>query len=312
LLAEVTRSGFVESRHYGSVVGLGADGTVAFSSGDANKPMYPRSCNKPLQLVGMLASGLELTPRQLALAASSHSGEPRHLVVVRSILHRYGLTEADLDNTTDLPYGDAARLKALRGRAKPKAITMNCSGKHAAMLATCIVNGWSTSGYRELTHPLQQALTTTIERLIGQPRAHVGVDGCGAPAHAFPLVALARGFQSLILSGDACTTAVHRAMRQFPHLVGGEGRDVTILMEQLDVVAKDGAEGVFAVALPDGRAIALKIDDGSNRARMAVLLAALENFDINLGDLPQRLDVPTLAHGHPVGHVQAALTQTLL
>ena len=185
---------------------------------------------------------------------------------------------------------------------------MNCSGKHAAMLATCVAAGWPVVGYLEPQHPLQVALTAAVERLAGEPVTRVVTDGCGAPQHALPLTALARAFSRLITAADG--TPEHRvatAMREHPQLVGGAGRDVTRLMEGIPgLLAKDGAEGVYAAALPDGSAVALKIDDGAARARTPVLLAALAVLGADVSGVTDLAALPVLGGGEPVGSVRVA------
>ena len=164
VIAEIVRSGFVEGRHYGSVVALDADGGVAWSVGDVDSQVLPRSCNKPLQAVGMLRAGLELDGELLALACASHSGEPFHVEGVRRILSDAGLSVDDLQTPPGYPLDDEARDALIRAGGEPAPITMNCSGKHAAMLATCVVNGWDTAGYRKADHPLQQAIADDVRR----------------------------------------------------------------------------------------------------------------------------------------------------
>lgn len=306
VIAEVTRSGIVESRHDGSLIGLHRDGSVAFAIGDVDGTMYPRSSTKPLLTVGMLELGLELTPPEVALATSSHSGEPEHLEVVVGLLERFGLHVADLGNTPDLPLGVASRRDAMRNGRTAASLTMNCSGKHAAMLATCAINGWSRHDYLDVGHPLQVALTKTVDRLTHGHR-HIGVDGCGAPAHAMSLVDLARAFRSIALGTTPAAATVRDGVLAHPHLLGGTDRDVTAVVASLGIFAKDGAEGVYAASTPEGHAVALKINDGSERARPAVLIAALNKLGIELGSLPEQLVVPVLGHGKPVGIVRATI-----
>ena len=309
-VAEVVRSGLVESRHHGRVVALGADGELVVAIGDVHEVTYGRSSNKPMQAVGMVELGLVLPPDQLAVAVASHSGEAMHLERVRAILATHGLDEAALDNTPDLPLDATTAAAVLRGGGAPSALTQNCSGKHAAMLATCVVNGWPTVGYRDPSHPLQRSLGATIERLAGEPVGHVGVDGCGAPAHALSLIGLARATAAIARAhpGSAEFT-VADAMRRHPALVGGTSRDVTLLMQAMPgLLAKDGAEGVYVAAMPDGRAVALKIEDGGGRARAVVLVAALEMLDVNIPDAARlAAATPVLGHGHPVGEVRAVV-----
>ncbi|HEU4676170.1 MAG TPA: asparaginase, partial [Motilibacteraceae bacterium] len=165
VVAEVLRSGVVESRHRGSLVALGPDGREVLAVGAVNEPVFPRSSNKPLQATGMLEAGLDLAGEQLALAASSHSGEPFHVRTAREILAGAGLQESALQTPPDWPLDDDALLAHARAGGGPEPVLMNCSGKHAAMLATCVVNGWPLETYREPDHPLQVAIRTTVERM---------------------------------------------------------------------------------------------------------------------------------------------------
>ena len=299
LLAEVVRSGYVEGHHYGSVIALRPDGSVALAIGDVARPVFPRSSNKPLQAVGLLDAGWEPADEvEIALACSSHSGEPGHLEAVRRILG-----ELPLGTPAQPPLNLDAWYAILRAGGEATPLTMNCSGKHAAMLRTCAANGWSTADYLEPEHPVQVACRERIEALAGEPVLHVAVDGCGAPQHALSLTGVARAYARLVTT----ERRVADAMRAHPWYVGGTGRDVTALMEGIPgLVAKDGAEGVYAVALADGSAVALKIDDGAERARMPVLVAALRVLGVDAPVLEQYAATPVLGGGRPVGEVRIA------
>jgi L-asparaginase II len=299
VVAEVLRDGFIESRHRGHVVGLAADGSVALSVGSPNRPMFPRSSAKPLQALAMLDAGWAPSDdEQIAIACASHSGEPAHVTVVRRVLATAGLDESALDNTPDYPLDVEAARDLVRSGAGPDPVHQNCSGKHAAMLATCVTRGWPVVGYREPDHPLQLRIRTTIESLAGEAVSAVAVDGCGAPLFALTLTGLAHAFANI------ATDRVADAMRAYPHLVGGTGRDVTNLMRAVSgLVAKDGAEGVYAASMPDGRVVALKVDDGAARARMPVLIDALRAVDIGSDRLDALGRVDVLGHGEPVGLV---------
>ena len=275
----------VESQHFGAVVALERDGSVAFSIGDANTIVYPRSSMKPLQATAMVSAGLDLPPQLLALVCASHDGRPEHLAAAREILKRAGLDESALGNTTDYPLDETEHEKAIREGKQRTSLQMNCSGKHSGMLATCVAAGWKHDlSYLSPDHPLQRHITAMIPSLAGEPAAHIGVDGCGAPAHAMSLVGLARAFRSVAIAEPG--TPQHRvaqAMTSHPEMVGGPTRDVTRLMQGVPgLVAKDGAEAVFAVGLPDGRAVALKVSDGANRARPPVMQAALARLGVGL------------------------------
>jgi len=300
VVAEVVRNDFIESRHHGRVVALNRDGSALLSVGDVDEPMFPRSSVKPLQAMAMLGAGWQPgDDAQIALACASHSGEPAHVDVVRRILASVGLDESALQNTPDLPLNEAAARDVLRAGGDKDALHQNCSGKHAAMLATCVTNGWPIDTYREPSHPLQQAIRATIERRAGEPVAAVAVDGCGAPLFAISLVGLARAFAGM------ADSAVADAMRTHPELVGGTGRDVTAVMRGVPgLMAKDGAEGVYAAAFADGRAVAVKISDGAGRARRPLLAWALEQLGVDASGTAALRDVPVLGGGAKVGIVR--------
>ena len=298
LVAITDRSGFDESRHHGVVVAIDGAGSVVTRLGDVDAPIYPRSSNKPMQADALLGLGWSPTSEQLALACASHDGTVRHIGVALTTLTDAGLTETALQNTADLPIDrpSADALVTAGGAASP--LLMNCSGKHAAMLAACRVNGWPIEHYLDVDHPVQRAITERIAKLAGEV-THIGVDGCGAPAHAMPLVALCRAFAVLAVEQGA----VWSAMTTHPELVAGDRRDATRVMRLVPgLMAKDGAEGVFAAALPDGRAAAVKIADGAGRAAGIVLAAALRTVGVDVD--PGALGQPILGHGKPVGRVR--------
>jgi L-asparaginase II len=307
-VAITRRSGFDESVHYGAVVGLSSSGHIEFSIGDPNEPIYPRSSNKPMQAVAMVRAGLQLPLDLLALVCASHDGTPMHTAAARRILASSGLDEKSLANTADLPLNRAAAEAVLRAGGGPTPLQMNCSGKHSGMVVTSALNGWPTDAtYLSPDHPLQQHITATIDDLSHEGHSHIGVDGCGSPAHVISLVGLARAFRAIATgsAGDA-GDQVYAAMTTHPEMVGGTGRDVTQFMQHVPaLMAKDGADGVFAAAMPDGRTVALKIADGANRARPPVMVAALRALGIDVTSVEQLVMQWVLGHGHHVGEVRA-------
>jgi L-asparaginase II len=305
---EVVRSGFVESVHAGSTVVRSPSGEVLAAAGDPDAPMLPRSANKPLQLVGMLRAGLVLAPPDLAVGASSHSGETAHVRRVRDLLTSNGIAESALVCPPSLPLGEEAAAAVLRAGGGAARAFMNCSGKHTAMVLTCRVNGWPVTGYADPDHPLQVAIRAAVEDLAGQPATAVAVDGCGAPLFGLSLAGLARAFARLVTAAPGTPErAVADAMRAHPDLVGGTGRDVTRLMAGAPgVLAKDGAEGVFAAATADGAAVAVKVADGTGRARTALLVGALRRTGVHAAVLDELAEAPVLGGGHPVGSIRLA------
>lgn len=307
-MAYVTRSGFVEGVHHGSASVLDADGVELISLGQPAAPMLPRSSLKPVQLVAMLRAGLVLTGPLLALGTASHSGESFHRDGVRRILDGAGIGEQALRNAADLPFGAGERLR-WQGLSRPASrLAQNCSGKHAAMLATCIVNGWPTDEYLEPEHPLQRLIRDTVAEFADEPVAATAVDGCGAPAFAISLTGLARAFGRLATAPPHTPEGlVAAAIRDYPQWLGGTGREVTELIRVVPgLVAKDGAEAVYAAALPDGRAIALKIADGGERARQVVIVALLGRLGLRGPALAALAQRPILGGGAEVGAVIAA------
>lgn len=312
-MAEIVRSGFIEGHHYGSVLALAADGSVDWSVGDVVAPVLPRSSNKPLQALAMVELGLDLPPDLLALACASHSGEPFHVEGVRRILASAGLDESALQTPVDYPLDDDAREAVIRGGGEKSSLLMNCSGKHAAMLATCVVRGWDTGSYLDAEHPLQVAILETFARITGEPVDTIAIDGCGAPLLSTSLTGLARAFAALATAVDGPQRRVADAIRLHPDHVSGTTRDELALHRAIPgLIGKAGAESCYAIALPDGRAWALKTDDGAPRVRPVLMAEALrrsgvldeDGVDAAAVEATGRLDL--LGGGKPVGVIRAA------
>jgi L-asparaginase II len=302
-LAATTRSGFGESLHHGAVVVVGSGGDVVLSVGDPDVAVYPRSSMKPLQADAMLRAGFTGDDEQVALACASHVGTPRHLAIVESILIDAGLTGSALRNTPDWPLDRESAERLIAHGAERTPLYMNCSGKHAAMVATCVGNGWDVDGYLDPEHPLQRAITQRVSELAGDV-IHIGVDGCGAPAHVVRLSGLA----SAVLAIADERGTVWRAMSEHPVLVGGERRPSARLVAQSPgFLAKEGAEGMFVAARPGGPALAVKVADGAGRAAGFVAAAALAAVGVDIE--PSVIGNPIMGHGEPVGEIRALIGQ---
>ncbi|MFE7000961.1 asparaginase [Streptomyces griseus] len=307
VLAEVVRSGFTEGHHRGSLVLLAADGSVERAIGDPAAPVFPRSSNKPMQAAAILRAGLDLAGERLALAAASHSGEPFHLDLARKMLAEHGLGPGDLLTPPDLPLDPVEAEAYLAAGHVRERITMNCSGKHAAMLAVCVRNGWDTATYLAPDHPLQQLIGQVVAEAAGEPVAALGTDGCGAPLMAIGLTGLARAFRSFVLAEPgSAERRVADAMRAHPEYVAGTRRPDTWLMREVPgTLCKMGAEAVQAVALADGRALAFKIDDGAGRALGPVLARALELLGVDAPVVARIGRSPLLGGAAEVGEIRA-------
>ncbi|MET9802978.1 asparaginase [Streptomyces sp. NPDC006368] len=310
VLAEVVRSGFVEGHHRGSLVVLAEDGSVETTAGNATAPVFPRSCNKPMQAAALLRAGLDLSGERLALAAASHSGESFHLDLVRKMLAEHKLSDSALQTPPDLPLDPVeAETYLASGKVRDR-VTMNCSGKHTAMLAACALNGWDPASYLDPCHPLQRLILDEVQAASGETVDTVGTDGCGAPLMAISLVGLARAFRSYVLAEPGTPQRrVADAMRAHPEYVAGTRRPDTWLMREVPgALSKMGAEAVQAVALEDGRALAFKIDDGGGRALGPVLARGLRllGLDADAPVLARIADAPLLGGGERVGEIRAA------
>lgn len=306
-LAIVSRSGVDESVHFGALVALNPDGSVSFTVGDPNVTIFPRSATKPFQALAMVRAGLSLPAEQLALVCASHSGQAVHQQTARNILATVNLDESALLNTAGFSLHVPTAHEVIRAGGGKSPIQMDCSGKHAGMLATCVLNGWTTDNYLHPEHPLQVTITNTITSITGAAPVAIGTDGCGAPAHVIPLLHLARAMRALAV-GDAEREGqqVFHAMEQFPHMVAGDDRHVTAIASAIPgLAAKDGADSVYVAAMQDGRAVALKLSDGSGRALPTVLLAALQRLGIDTTQVPGTVAEIVLGHGQPVGAVRA-------
>ncbi|MUL42249.1 asparaginase [Streptomonospora sp. PA3] len=304
-LVEVVRSGFCEGTHFGTAVGLTSEGEIGYRRGDAAAPMLPRSAAKPFQAAAALRGGARLQPAQIAIAAGSHSGELRHVEAVVEMLAEAGLDSDDLGCPPDWPLDRAERDRLLKAGGSPAPLLMNCSGKHAAMLAACVAQGWSTTDYLDPRHRVQQLVRREVEEMCGERISHTTVDGCGAPQLAVSLLGLARGLHAMVRAEDASPeAAVLRAMRDCPEYVAGEGRTDTVLMRRLPgSVAKMGAEGVLVVAAPGGEVAAVKLSDGDPlfRARTMAALEALEALGVDVEPVRDVGAAEVRGGGAPVG-----------
>jgi len=280
VLAEYVRDGVVESVHRGYLLALNADGSVNLALGSSEQLTFPRSCVKSIQGAAMVRAGLKIEPRLLALGCSSHSGTAEHLSAVREILSLAHLDESALQCMLDKPLGDEER-RAWADKA-PTRIAMNCSGKHAAMLLTCVTNGWPIANYLDPAHPLQVAIKAELEELAGETITLTSTDGCGAPLFLLSVTGLARAVRAITISTDPVHVSVLSASRTYPQMVAGKGRLTTQMMEAVPgLYMKDGAEAVEVASMPDGRTLVFKVSDGSLRPFRVLVHAGLKRLGID-------------------------------
>ena len=280
VLAQYVRDGVVESEHRGHLLALNADGSVNLSLGDPSQLVFPRSTVKCIQGAAMVAAGLELEPRLLALGASSHSGSSEHIAGVKEILALANLDESALQCMLDKPLGEEER--RAWGDAPATRIAMNCSGKHAAMLLTCVSSGWPIANYLDAGHPLQVAIKGELESLAGEAITLTSTDGCGAPLFLLSLAGLARAIRAITISTKPAHQLVMQASRAFPEMVAGKGRLTTQMISAVPgLYMKDGAEAVEVASMTDGRTLVFKVSDGSLRPFRVLVHAGLAKLGID-------------------------------
>ncbi|MEI2297686.1 asparaginase [Ensifer sp. MJa1] len=293
VLVEVTRGNLVESRHRGMVVAVDGDGRTVFSLGDTDAAVFPRSACKAMQGLPLMESGAAdaygFGNKELALACSSHSGEPEHVELAAKMLAATGRDVSALECGAHWSSDQKTLIGQARSFDAPTALHNNCSGKHAGFICACCHSGTEPRGYVGYEHPLQQEIRGTMESLTGAILAqdNCGVDGCSIPTYAVPLKGLAHGFAKMA-TGVGLGTERARASKRLieacmaePFFVAGTKRACTRLMKTAPgrIFAKTGAEGVFCAAIPEkGVAIALKCEDGTTRAAEAMVAATLARF----------------------------------
>jgi L-asparaginase II len=310
LLVEVTRNGTVESRHFGAAVVCDFKGNIVESWGDIEKLVFPRSALKPMLAIHLVESGASdqfaLSDAELSLACSSHQGEKIHQDLVESWLARLGLTEDHLACGAVLPEHTDSAHQILASGQQGCRIHHNCSGKHSGFLTTALHLDVPLDDYHLLEHPLQQLSLDILSDLadIDLKQYPMGIDGCGLPAPTMPLLQLAHAtarFAKPVDLPDTRARAIyrlHEAITNEPLYIAGNGTVVSELNEITKgaVLAKTGAEGIVTAALPEqGLGIAVKIADGSARARSVALLAILDR----LGVLPDEVKHELQAHISP-------------
>jgi L-asparaginase II len=290
VLVEVWRGTAVESVHRGAICVMSADGETIAECGDAGRPIYPRSAVKMIQALPLIESGatdrFRLTDAHIALACASHAGQREHVCMVEQWLTGIALSPAMLECGVHAPFDRDAADDLVRSGEAPCALHNNCSGKHAGFLSTAVHAGEDPHGYVEASHPVQRRVTAALGEMTGIELAHApcGIDGCGMPAFSIPLRAVA---QAMAAFADgkrlgkvraAAAKKIVAAMMAHPLLVSGSGRfDQRAMTTGAGRFAtKMGAEGVHAAIVPGlGLGIAVKIDDGAQRAAEVALAATL-------------------------------------
>lgn len=290
VLVEILRGAIVESAHRGAIAVFDADNRPVWEVGDTTRPVFPRSAVKAIQALPLVESGAADTygfgNRELALACASHSGEPAHVELARSMLARAGLDETALECGAHWPSNHQAEIALARAGDLPNALHNNCSGKHSGFLCTCVHSGIAHGGYVRADHALQEMVRDAMQAVTGAVHGanERATDGCSIPTYAVPLRSFALGFARMATGAGFGPERAKAAKRLLsacmvePFFVAGTGRADLALMEAAPgrIFAKGGAEGVYCAALPElGFGIALKCDDGAGRAAESMVAAVI-------------------------------------
>ena len=287
----VQRGGLIESAHRVHAAVVNEKGEIIAKVGDPHRVVFCRSAAKPFQAVPLVEEHIldefGINPNELAVICASHSGEPKHIEAVRSILDKIGLCEKDLECGPHPPFRESAAIELYTNRKEIGPIYNNCSGKHAGMLAMALSKDWDTEGYINRDHPVQVRMLSEISRWtsLRESEIKLGVDGCGVVCFGLPLQSLAKAFCALG-NDDSPNHRIVSAMTNYPDMVAGTGRFGTALIERLGdrIFAKTGAEGVFAVGSTEGDfGMVVKIEDGAKRATPIIVLQILDHLKL-LGD----------------------------
>ncbi|MCF8253701.1 MAG: asparaginase [Bacteroidia bacterium] len=291
ILVEVYRSGIIESFHRGAVCVVNENGEIVFELGDSNQICFPRSAMKFVQVLPLIELGgikkFGFNREEIAIMCGSHNAEPLHLAAVRSILTKIGVDESTLGCGAQYPTDKKTANELVQTKTKPSAIHNNCSGKHAGMLALCLLMGESTSDYLNPNHPIQKLILRYVSEMYEYPieKMTCALDGCTAPIYSIPVYNQAICFKNLVdpksfsaKRQEACATLI-QSISEFPFMVAGSKRYCTDMMEICapQIIGKTGAEGVFCLSFTKQKlGVCIKIDDGKMLPQYNVAQALIE------------------------------------
>ena len=289
ILVKVARGNQIESIHRGHIVVVNKRGEILYQLGDPDFKICMRSCAKPLQALPVITTGaadtFSLTPAELAIMSGSLNGQDFQTNLITSILSKIGLDERFLQCGVHRPSHRATAKRLQEEGKKPSVLHNNCAGKHSAMLTICVHQGWSLDNYISRDHPVQHLILKTVSSMTEVPvkEIGVGIDGCGVPVFFLPLKNLARSYAKLTSTSDQAMHRLMDATLAHPEMIAGDERICTDIMRVLGkkVFAKTGAEGGYAMSLMEqGWGVAIKIEDGNNRAMHPVIIETLRQLEI--------------------------------
>jgi len=299
VLIKIYRGNLIENIYRGDIVVVNRKGKITFSLGDSEKITYWRSSAKPIQVMPVIYSGAadkyKLTDKEIAIMASSHSGEERHIKLIYSILDKISLGEGNLLCGAYPAFRKTTNNSLIQDKTNAKPIYNPCSGKHVAQLTLCQYYGWSVNDYYKLEHPVQQMILDIVTEMTEYPkkRIYLGIDGCGVPVFGLPIknmsYAYARiaNWELLPLEYQQSAKRIFLSMIRYPEIVGGTDRFDTDLMRISEgkLLAKSGADGVFCIGVRNnnnnkGIGITIKMESGNMKFLPMVAIQVLSQLKI--------------------------------
>lgn len=291
-LVEETRAGIVENVHFGMICGVNEKLETIYHSGDSNHYTYYRSAAKPFQALQVFLSDIitkyGLTSEEAALFTASHRGEPYHITALESMLKKLPVHESELCCPCSYPLNAEPREKMIQKNMEKRRLYHNCAGKHMGFITVCRELGYPVEGYWEVEHPLQQQILQILSDLAEIPLSEIkiGLDGCGVPVFAIPLKNMALTYLKL-----ACTelikdpymqkavTKMTSIMNEHPRMVASDNFICSVLLQDQNIVAKGGAQGVYCFGLKNERlGFALKVLNGSEDVWPVIVAGILEQI----------------------------------
>ena len=294
-MVRIHRGPITECIHRGHAAVVSAKNELLYEWGDAHLVTFARSTAKLIQALPVLESGAAnrfgFTEAEIALLCASHSGEAEHVSAVLSVLTKLGRTADDLQCGVHEPYHKASAEAMRKSLTAPTSLHNNCSGKHAGMLALAVHQEAALDNYLSIDHPVQQRMLEAVSAMSGAPREqiHLGIDGCGVPVFGMGIHQLALAYARLGRPDglptdreEACRRLI-AAIRKHPYYLAGSERFDTALIQATNgrIIGKMGAEGVFALTVPDeGLGVVLKIEDGAQRALYPAAVEILAQLEL--------------------------------
>jgi len=295
-LAVVTRNNYIESLHYGIICVVNSSGKILYKLGDYHTRIFFRSSAKPLQIIPLLQSGaaeaFNFSPKEIAIACASHSGQKIHQETVEEILKRLNLNDLNLHCGIMTPYSEKENKRLIKEGTSPSVLHCSCSGKHSAMLALAKFKGYSVDNYEKIANPVQQEILSTIADFADENIQSIpmGTDGCGTPIYILPVNKIALSYAKLAMYAQDIKNSYHHScktvfdsMTQFPEMVAGDSEFCTELMQVTKgkLIGKVGSEAVYCLSIKEGNlGICVKIVDGNERAVYPVVIELLNQLGI--------------------------------